>query len=159
LVLYVLASSKKLRLQQAVRLDDGGWEMRDAPQELEPNQPTVLVVQGLDFFAEVPALEDQMPAARRASKSVVVLVVRDMHNISSTGIKWIERYAKELKAHDSLLVVADVNAEVLNALKKAGAMDVIGAENVIPATARVLDAENQAWEVAQNWLQMRAATG
>ena len=64
LLLYVGASSRKFKLQQAVRLQDGGWEMQDVPKALPPNQATVLVIQGLDFFAEVPTLDDQMPPAR-----------------------------------------------------------------------------------------------
>jgi len=157
LLLYVVASSHKFRLQQAVRLEDGGWEMRDAPKALAPNQATVLVVQGLDFFAEVPALDDQMPPARGVSGAVVVLVVREMHQISSTAIRWLERYAKNLKANGSLLMLADVNPVVLDTLKKSGALEVVGTENVFPATARVLASENAAWEAAQKWLQQRSA--
>jgi SulP family sulfate permease len=153
LLLYVGASSRKFRLQRAVRLEDGGWQMQDAPKALASNQATVLVVQGLDFFAEVPALDDQMPLARGVSGAVVVLVVRDMHQITSTAIKWLERYAQSLRAGGSLLMLADVNPGVLEVLKKSGALNVIGAENVFPATARVLAAENMAWEAAQKWLQ------
>jgi SulP family sulfate permease len=152
LLLYVGASSHKFRLQQAVRLEDGGWEMQDAPKELAPSQATVLVVQGLDFFAEVPALDDQLPSARGVAGAVVVLVVRDMRQITSTAIRWLERYAQILEAGGSQLMLADVNPVVLDTLKKSGALDIIGAENVFPATARVLEAENIAWEAAQKWL-------
>ncbi len=155
LMLYVGASSRKFRLQQAVRLDDGGWEMRDAPKTLTPQQVTVLVVQGLDFFAEVPTLDDQMPPARGVSSAAVILVLRDMHRITSTAIKWLERYAQNLKATGSVLMLADVNSAVLETLKKTGALDNIGADHVFPATKRVLDAENVAWEAAQKWLQGR----
>ena len=86
LLLYVGASSRKFRLQHAVRSEDGGWEIRDTPKELKSNQATVLVVQGLDFFAEVPALEDQMPSTRGASNTVVILILRDMRTITSTAI-------------------------------------------------------------------------
>jgi SulP family sulfate permease len=153
LLLYVGASSRKFRLQQAVRLADGGWQMQDAPKALALNQATVLVVQGLDFFAEVPALDDQMPLARGVSGAVVVLVVRDMRQITSTAIKWLERYAQSLRAGGSVLMLADVNPEVLDTLKRSGALEVIGAENVFPATARVLASENMAWEAAQEWLK------
>ena len=157
LLLYVGAFSAKFRLQQAVRLEDGGWEMQDAPKMLAPSQATVLVVQGLDFFAEVPTLDDQMPSARGVSGAVVVLVVRDMRQITSTAIKWLERYTQTLKANGSQFMLADVNPVVLETLKKSGALEVIGAENVFPATSRVLDAENQAWEAAQKWLGGRQA--
>jgi sulfate permease, SulP family len=152
LLLYVGASSRKFKLQQVVRLQDGGWEMQDVPKTLTPNQATVLVIQGLDFFAEVPTLDDQMPPARGVSNAVVILVVRDMHQITSTAIKWLERYAKNLKADGSVLMLADVNPKVLDTLKKSGALDIIGADNVFPATQRVLDAENMAWNAAQGWL-------
>jgi sulfate permease, SulP family len=155
LLLYVGASSHKFRLQQAVRLEDGGWEMQETPKALAPSQVTVLVVQGLDFFAEVPALDDQMPSARGVSGAVVVLVVRDMRQITSTAIKWLERYAQTLKANGSQLMLADVNPAVLDTLKKSGAQDVIGVKNIFPATARVLAAEEMAWEAAQKYLDER----
>jgi len=157
LLLYVGASSRKFKLQQAVRLDDGGWEMQDVPKTLTPNQVTVLVIQGLDFFAEVPTLDDQMPPARSVSNAAVVLVVRDMQQVTSTAIKWLERYAKNLQANGSVLMLADVNLKVLDTFKKSGALEVLGAENVFPATKRVLDAENMAWDAAQQWLKARPA--
>lgn len=157
LILYVVASSRKFHLQQAVRLEDGGWEMCEPPKKLPSNQATVMVVQGLDFFAEVPTLDDQMPPPNGASNAVVILVLRDMQTLSSTGIKWLERYAQQLKVNGSLLILADVNAAVLEVLKKSGAMEVIGSENIFSATTRVLQAENTAWNAAQQWLKTRAA--
>jgi SulP family sulfate permease len=157
LLLYVGASSRKFRLQQAVRLPDGGWEMQEAPKTLASKQATVLVIQGLDFFAEVPALDDQMPAARGVSKAVVVLVVRDMREITSTAIKWLERYAKNLQANGSVLLLADVNPKVHDTLKKSGALDILGSDKVFPATKRVLEAENTAWDAAQQWLKSQHA--
>ena len=157
LILYVVASSRKFRLQQAVRLEDGGWEVHEAPKELAASQATVMVVQGLDFFAEVPTLDDQMPPARGASNAVVILVLRDMQTLSSTGIKWLERYAQQLKANGSLMILADVNPAVHQVLKKSGALAVLGEKNVFPATERILAAEEAAWQAAQEWLQQNPA--
>ena len=155
--LYVVASARKVRLQQAVRLEDGGWEVHEAPKALASHQATVMVVQGLDFFAEVPTLDDQMPPARGASNAVVILVLRDMQTLSSTGIKWLERYAKELTANGSVLMLADVNPKVMDVLKKSGALDAIGEQNIFPASPRILEAENVAWEAGRRWLQQRSA--
>jgi sulfate permease, SulP family len=151
-LLYVVASSRKLRLQEAVHQDDGGWVMQNAPKQLKANDVNVYVIQGLDFFAEVPTLEDQMPSNRGVQNAVVVLVIRDMRTISSTGIRWLEHYFKELQANGGTLVLADVNPEVYAVLKKSGALAALGEENVIPAATRVLEAENQAWNVAQKRL-------
>ena len=155
--LYVVASARKVRLQQAVRLEDGGWEMREAAKALNPNDVNVFVIQGLDFFAEVPTLDDEMPHARGVSNAVVVLILRDMQSITSTAIRWLERFAKELKANGSLLMLADVNPKVMDVLKKSGALDAIGEQNIFPASPRILEAENVAWEAGQRWLQQRSA--
>ncbi len=152
LILYVVASAKKLQVQQAVRLEDGVWEMHEAPKTLAPGEATVMVVHGLDFFAEVPTLDDQMPPAKGATGAVVVLVLRDLQAITSTAVKWLENYAKELRANGGLLMLADVNPQVQETLRKSGALEIIGAENVFGATPRVLEAENTAWAAAQGWL-------
>ena len=157
LLLYVVASSHKLNLKEAIRLDDGGWEMHEAPKELAPGRATVFVVQGLDFFAEVPVLADQMPPAKDVSGAVAILVIRDMRTITSTGIRWLERYAKELRENGSVLMLADVNPLVLETLKKSGALEIVGAENIFPATSRVLASENMAWDAAQKWLEANTA--
>lgn len=151
--LYVIASARKARVQQAVRLADGGWEMREGAKELKSNDVNVFVIQGLDFFAEVPALEDQIPAARGVANAVVVLVLHDMQQITSTAIRWLERYANDLKTNDSLLLLADVNPAVLDVMQRSGALGVVGEENVFPATPRILEAEQQAWDRAQQWLK------
>ena len=52
-----------------------------------------------------------------------------------------------------MLILTDIDPAVLDVLKKTGALDIIGAENVFPATARVLAAENMAWDAAQQWLR------
>lgn len=158
LALYVGAASHKFRVRQVVRLDDGGWEMRDAPATLPPRQATMLVVQGLDFFAEVPALDEQMPPARGADHAAVILVLRDTHQLTSTALKWLARYADELKAGGGRLILADVTPKVMQVLERSGSLEALGAENVFPATNRVLAAENTAWDAANQWLQAQTGT-
>jgi sulfate permease, SulP family len=157
LLLYVGASSHKLRLREAVRQPDGGWVLQDMPKALPPHAAIVVVVQGLDFFAEVPVLDEQMPPARGAQGTAVVLILRDMSAISSTAINWLLHYAKVLQANGSVLLLADINPVVQETLRRSGAMEVLGAENVFPAEARVLYAENQAWDAARAWLTAHTA--
>ena len=157
-LLYVGASARKFRFQQVVPLEDGTWEMQDVPAALPPGKITMLVLQGLDFFAEVPAAQDQIPSSQGVSGAVLVLILRDMHRLTSTGILWLEHLAKDLKSSGSRLILADITPEVLAVLQKSGSLDEIGAENVIPATSRVLSAERTAWDAGQNWLQNLAAT-
>lgn len=159
LILYLAAAEKKARVQQAVRLDDGGWEIRDVEPKLKSDDVAVLMIQGLDFFAEVPPLEDQMPTAHGTPNAVVVLVMHEAQNITSTAIRWLERYAKELQANGSLLILSDINPAIMDVLQRSGALDVIGEENVFPASKRILESEEQAWHAAQEWLKTRDAAG
>ena len=141
-----------------VRLEDGSWEMRELEKELKSNDVNVILVEGLDFFAEVPRLEDQMPSAQGISGAVVILVLRDMQKVTSTAIRWFERYAKDLQSSGSLLILADVQPAVMDVLQSSGALDIIGEQNVIPASTHILEPERLAWDAAQEWLQQRPAS-
>ena len=88
---------------------------------------------------------------------MVVLILRDMTAISSTAIGWLLHYAKTLQANGGMLLLADVDPVVQETLRRSRAQEVLGAENVFPATARVLYAENQAWDAAQAWLTAHPA--
>ena len=144
LILYVVASSKKFQLQQIVRMKDGNWETSEAPKTLASGQATVIVVQGLDFLPRrrrwmTSCPPHAAPRVRSQSSFCAICIT-----IPSTAIRWLERYAKSLKAEGGLLILTDVNAEVMERLKKRGALEAIGAEHIIPATTRVLGAENEA---------------
>ena len=84
-----------------------------------------------------------------ADNAVVILILHDMHTLTSTAIRWLERYAKDLQENESTLMLADVNPEVMRVLKASNALDIIGEDNVFPATARILEAERTSWEAAQ----------
>jgi hypothetical protein len=84
-----------------------------------------------------------------ASNAVVILILHDMEKMTSTAIRWLERCTQDLQAHESTLMLADVNPEVMKVLKASSALDIIGEDNVFPATARIVEAERTSWEAAQ----------
>lgn len=152
LILYVVAAAKKLSVEQAVRLSDGGWETRSVPKTMTPHEVNMFVINGLDFFAEVPTLESDLPPTTGISGTPIVLVLRDLRTISSTGLRWLDRYTAELRKSGNELFLADVNPEAMAILERSGVADIIGKENIIPSTPRVLGAEQQAWDLARSWL-------
>ncbi len=95
----------------------------------------------------------ELIVARGVTNAVVILIIRDLQKMTSMGIKWLEQYTKELRSNDSLFIQADVNPAIVKALTDSDALEIIGAENVIPATTRLLAAEEMAWEAAQTWLE------
>ncbi len=156
LLLYVVAAARKLSVEQAVRMDDGNWDVPEKSKELKSNAINLFVIEGLDFFAEVPSLDDQLPSAKDVKDAVVILVLRDVRNISSTGLRWFEHYFKTLQAAGSELILADVQPEVMDVLEKSGYVDTIGKENVIPTTSIVFGAENVAWDLGLTYLQSKS---
>ncbi|NJN53310.1 MAG: hypothetical protein HC804_00280 [Anaerolineae bacterium] len=59
-------------------------------------------------------------------------------------------------AADIVSGLATINPFVMTALTHSGALETIGAENVIPATSWLLAAEEAAWDAAEKWLQAHA---
>ena len=113
LILYVVASAKKFRLQQAVRLEGGGWEMGEAPHDAGPQCDHGHCRPGVGLLCRGAHAGRPDAAARGAANAAVVLVLRDMRTITSTAIKWLERYAKELNANGCVLMLADVDPGVI----------------------------------------------
>jgi MFS superfamily sulfate permease-like transporter len=90
------------------------------------------------------------------SNAVVILRARYQESVSSTALKWLERYASELRGSGNLLMLAGVESHVIQKLEKAGLMDQIGKENVF-ASGPVLEASlNEAFDAAEEWLKKKA---
>jgi SulP family sulfate permease len=106
-----------------------------APAELPPGEVVVLMVYGSVFFASAQVVEAQLPAVSPGStSSVVVLRLRGKEDLGSTFIRVITRYADTLHAAGGHLLLAGVGEPVLRQLTATGALDVLGPENVFPAT-------------------------
>jgi len=83
------------------------------------------------------------------------LRARYQESVSSTALKWVERYARELQQSGNLLMLAGVESHVIQKLEKAGLMDQIGKENVF-AARQVLEASlNEALDAAEAWLKKK----
>ena len=134
LLLYVGASSRKFSLQQAVRLDEGGWEMQDAPKTLTPNQATVLVSKAWTSLPKYPRWMIRCRPRAASQMPAVILVVRDMHHDHQHGDQVAGALCEELQGERQCVDAGGRQSGGLEPLKKSGALDMIGAENVFPAT-------------------------
>ena len=95
LLLYVGASSRKFRLQQAVRLEDGGWEMQRRAERTDtrPGHGVRRAGAGLLCRSAGAGRSDAACAWRhRAPWSCSSCAI--CSTITSTAIKWLERYAQ-----------------------------------------------------------------
>jgi SulP family sulfate permease len=115
----------------------------------------VVVFEGNKFFAEVPLYDELLPSHQDVKNAVVILRARYQESVSSTALKWLERYAKELRQSGNLLMLAGVESHVFQKLEKAGLLDHIGIENVFTARPVLEASLDAALDAAELWLKKR----
>ena len=105
---------------------------------------TIISLGGLNFFAEVPILEEYLPDAQETKNAVVILRLRGNEHIGSTAVKWLERYNNDLREGGNLLMLAGVQSNLIEELDKVGLSDAIGRENIFEAQTGLGAAEDKA---------------
>jgi SulP family sulfate permease len=157
LLLYVWASSQSFDAHQLTRREeDGRYEELDVPDSFPSNEATIISLGGLNFFAEVPVLEENLPDALSTQNAVVILRLRGTEHIGSTAIKWLEKYNDNLRKGGNLLMLAGLHPDLLKELEKTGLVEQIGAENIFEMKAGLGESEDAALEAAQRWLEKQA---
>lgn len=150
--LYVFRQSNRVVITQIVPVPGGFPEERPAPRELPARQLTMLQVYGSLFFAAAKSLEELLPRTDNTTRAVVALGLRGRQEIGSTFVTVLERYARELQARDSKLMLVGIDRAVYDQLAKTGVLTLIGRENVFLATPQLGEAMNQAVAAANRWL-------
>lgn len=151
-LLYVFRQSNRVIITQIVPVPGGLPEERAAPRELPSHQLTLLQVYGSLFFAAAKSLEEMLPHVDNTTRAVVALGLRGRTEIGSTFITVLQRYAEQLHARDSKLMLVGIDRAVYEQLAKTGVLNLIGEENIFFATPRLGEAMNQAAAAAYVWL-------
>jgi SulP family sulfate permease len=149
LIFYIVASSKRARLYQLVKNEAGLWEERDAPETFASNQVTVVTFEGFEFYAEVPVLAELMPSVRDLTGAVIILRLRGLQMVHSTGLKWFETLLEALRAGDNHMVLAGVEPHVMEIFKRTGFDKLIGEDNIFAAKPGYGASLDAAWEAVQ----------
>ena len=138
-VLFVARQSNKITVVRWVVPEGGGLPREQPPPtSLPAHEVVVLTVYGSLFFASVPVFEGQLPAVTEESTgSAVILRLRGKEDLGSTFITALLRYHESLTAAGCHLLLSGVGPRVLDQLRSTAAADVIGPENVFPASEGV----------------------
>ena len=156
ILLYVARQSNRVVLIQIVPVPGGLPEEHPAPESLPSNKVTMLQIYGSLFFAAAKSLEELLPAVDDTTHAVVLIGLRGRNEIGSTFVNVLERYSKDLQAHNSKLMLVGVSPEVYSQLARSGLRAQIGDQNIFPATAQLGAAMNRALVVANQWLDQPA---
>jgi sulfate permease, SulP family len=157
LLLYVHASSAKVRLVRIVPGANGGFEEQPAPDRLPSNDVTALHAYGNAFFAAVPTLEAALPAVEGAKNAVVIFGLRGRESITTSGVVLLERYARKLHAGGNKLILFGVEPSVRRELDLTGITRLIGTENLFESTSNLGGPLNEALIAANEWVKRNAS--
>ena len=152
ILLYVARQSNKVVLTQIVPVPGGLPEEYPAPKTLPSNQVTMLQIYGSLFFAAAKSLEEMLPAVDETNHAVVLIGLRGRNEIGSTFVTVLERYALDLQAHNSKLMLVGVSPDVYSQLVRSGLRATLGDENIFPVTAQIGGPMNRALAAANQWL-------
>lgn len=137
-ILHVVRQSNQVTIRRWELDADGQLVETDPPAELPADEVIVLQPYGSLFFAAAPVFEAGLPAPTAASRnSVVILRLRGRSDLGTTFMDVLHRYASNLAAIDSKLVIVSANERILEQLAVTGITDVIGAANIYPGDERV----------------------
>ena len=152
-VLHVVQQSNKVVIKQRVTTETGDVLEVDPVAVVPPRGIVVLQPYGSLFFASAPVFEAALPRVEASSRrSVVILRLRGHTDLGTTFVDVLARYAAELDAVGSRLVIVSVDRKVLPQLRAGGVLEVIGADSVIAGDARVGAGVARARAEAEAWI-------
>jgi len=153
-ILHMVRQSNQITVKRRQLDAEGHLVETDPPTELPANEVVVLQPYGSLFFAAAPVFESILPAPTEGSRnSVVVLRLRGRSDLGTTFMDVLYRYAQNLAAVGSKLVVVSTNERIEEQLKVTGLAALIGAENVYRGDERVGAAIERAQVDATAWVE------
>ena len=151
-VMFIYQSAARVRIERVVPQADGTFFEGDVPDALSSKEIVALLPVGSLFFAGAAQFESQLPDVDEARRGVVIIGLRDREEIGSTFVRVIARYAKQLDASGNKLMLAGVNERIMEQLDNTELMDLLGAEDIIPADPQFFGPMNKALLAAQRWI-------
>jgi SulP family sulfate permease len=154
-VLYVIEQSNRLVIKQLHLDEQGHIRESDPPSVIPPDEMVILQPYGSLFFASASPFASQLPAVDAATKDAVVIIrTRGNDTVDLSVANALVRYADELRAQQSRLIVAGSDALAAQ-LSNNGILDRLGEDNFYVGTewhgktlARAA-ADARAWIAAQ----------
>ena len=155
-ILYVIRQSNRVTIKEWEIGEDGRNRELDPPEEVPPDRVLVLQPYGSLFFAAAPTFEKALPKVTGATRnSVVILRLRGKSDLGTTFMEVISRYALQLQAADSKLVIVSAAERVIEQLAVTGVTDIVGADSIYPSDEWVGATLARAHADATTWLSSR----
>ena len=157
-LLYVIQQSNQIKVK-AWQWEPGELPVEiDAPEDVPSNEVTLLMPYGSVFFATASLIERELPnVTDDTHNAVVILRFRGQEDLGSTFLEVLERYASDLQAHDSKLMLVGVGPLMKDQLDQTKIAQVIGRENIFLRSDKIGEGSIQAWDAAREWVTEQQA--
>ena len=153
---YVYTSSRNFQLVEIVPTEEGEYEVKAAPTQLEDQHVIVLYGWGSFFFASARAMEALLPQVKGSHRAVVILRLQGVSQIGSTFILVLERYANKLQVNGGKLILSGVSAHVKAQLDRTETTETISEADIFLSSGRLGASTKAAIEAANCWLAKSA---
>jgi SulP family sulfate permease len=153
MILFVITQSNRVTLKRWVYDDEGQYREVEPPTVVPGHEVVVLQPYGSLFFAAAPVFEEALPGVEETSRdSVVILRLRGRSDLGSTFMEVLRRYAEELKAVGSKLVLISADEEIHQQLAATKVTAAVGTQNIYTADVWVGATLKRAYADAESWI-------
>ncbi len=156
MILFVINQSNQVTLKQWIYDESGRHKEVDPPPVVPANEVVILQPYGSLFFAAASVFEEALPNVTEDSgNAVVILRLRGRSDLGSTFMDVLHRYAEELNAVDSKLVLISADENIHQQLAATRVTAVVGTENIYTADEWVGATLKRSYDDALQWIEDR----
>ncbi len=153
MILYIINQSNRVTIKRWIPDDDLNLRETDPPEKVGISEVIILQPYGSLFFAAAPVFEEILPdVVDTTNGSVVILRLRGRTDLGSTFMDVLRRYAEELNAVDSKLVIISADERLHEQLAVTRVTAAVGSENIYTSDEWVGATLKRAYAEAIDWV-------
>lgn len=153
IILFVINQSNRVTIKRWLLDDSGQMREVDPPAEVADGEVVILQPYGSLFFAAASVFEEALPNITNETRhSVVILRLRGRSDLGTTFMDVLTRYAEQLSAAESKLVIVSSDDRVHEQFEVTGVTAAVGAQNLYTSDEWVGATVKRAYHEALDWV-------
>jgi SulP family sulfate permease len=152
-ILVVITQSNRVTIKRRAMPEPGVFVEEDPPESVPPSEVVILQPYGSLFFASAGVFEEALPEVTpESTNSVVILRLRGRSDLGTTFMDVLARYAEDLGAVGSKLVLVSADEQLIDQFDVTGVTAAVGEDNIYPTDERVGATVARAAAEADEWI-------
>jgi SulP family sulfate permease len=140
--------------------DQGQLAQLDEPKDRSDAAISIVHVEGELFFGAADLFQDQVRfLAEDGGIRVVILRMKNARHLDATSVMSLLQLQESLTKKGRHLLVSGINPDVERVLRRSGAWEKLGPENIFPAEANLTMSTKRALQRAKKLLAAEGASG